>query len=54
MQSAITAISQEVSEVNLGVYAAGNIILQSVGEMDPSLPRGTQWPIDGLGQYCQV
>jgi NAD(P)-dependent dehydrogenase (short-subunit alcohol dehydrogenase family) len=36
VQSAITAISQEVSEVDLWVYAAGDIISTRVNEMQPA------------------
>lgn len=36
VQSAITAISQEVSQVDLWVYAAGDIASQRVNEMQPS------------------
>jgi len=36
VQSAVTAISQEVSQVDLWVYAAGDITSQRVTEMHPS------------------
>jgi NADP-dependent 3-hydroxy acid dehydrogenase YdfG len=36
LQSAVTAISQEVSQVDLWVYAAGDITSQRISEMRPS------------------
>jgi hypothetical protein len=41
IQSAITAISQEVSEIDLWVYAAGDIASMRINEMQPGQPTGS-------------